>query len=51
LTRTRPRTVQESVASSSMLIHIASPVQVAEVIAYLAFDAADLITANVLTLR
>ena len=32
-------------------IHIASPAEVAEVIAYLASDAAALITANVITLR
>jgi 3-oxoacyl-[acyl-carrier protein] reductase len=39
------------VASSSTLIHVAAPAQVAEVIAYLASDAAGLITANVITLR
>ena len=33
------------------LIHIASPAEVAEVIAYLASDAAALITANMITLR
>jgi 3-oxoacyl-[acyl-carrier protein] reductase len=33
------------------MIHVASPAQVAEVITYLASDAAALITANVLTLR
>jgi 3-oxoacyl-[acyl-carrier protein] reductase len=33
------------------LIHIATPDQVAGVIAYLASDAAALITANVITLR
>jgi 3-oxoacyl-[acyl-carrier protein] reductase len=43
--------VRENVASSSTLIHIAGPAQVADVIAYLASDAAALITANVLTLR
>jgi 3-oxoacyl-[acyl-carrier protein] reductase len=43
--------VRDTVACSPMLIHIASPGEVAEVIAYLASDAAALITANVLTLR
>jgi 3-oxoacyl-[acyl-carrier protein] reductase len=43
--------VREHVAASSALIHIASPGEVAEVIAYLASDAAALITANVITLR
>jgi 3-oxoacyl-[acyl-carrier protein] reductase len=43
--------VRETVANSRELIHIASPEQVAEVIAYLASDAAALITANVITLR
>jgi 3-oxoacyl-[acyl-carrier protein] reductase len=43
--------VREQVASNPSLIHVASPDQVAEVIAYLASDAAALITANVLTLR
>jgi 3-oxoacyl-[acyl-carrier protein] reductase len=43
--------VREAVASSSTLIHVAAPAQVAEVIAYLASDAAGLITANVITLR
>ena len=33
------------------LIHIATPAEVAEVITYLASDAAALITANVITLR
>jgi 3-oxoacyl-[acyl-carrier protein] reductase len=37
--------------ASSTLIHIATPAEVAEVIAYLASDAATLITANVITLR
>ena len=32
-------------------MHIASPDEVAEVVAYLASDAARLITANVITLR
>jgi 3-oxoacyl-[acyl-carrier protein] reductase len=43
--------VRDTVASSPTLIHVASPGQVADVIAYLASDAAALITANVLTLR
>lgn len=43
--------VREQVAASRSLIHIASPGEVAEVIAYLASDAAALITANVITLR
>jgi len=43
--------VQAEVAASRELIHIASPEQVAEVIAYLASDAAALITANVIRLR
>ena len=43
--------VREHVAASPGLIHIATPGEVAEVIAYLASDAAALITANVITLR
>ena len=43
--------VREVVAASPDLVHIASPAEVAEVIAYLASDAAALITANVITLR
>jgi 3-oxoacyl-[acyl-carrier protein] reductase len=43
--------VRDEVANSRTLIHIASPYEVAEVIAYLASDAAALITANVITLR
>jgi 3-oxoacyl-[acyl-carrier protein] reductase len=43
--------VRQAVAASSTLIHIAAPAEVAEVIAYLASDAATLITANVITLR
>ena len=43
--------VREHVAANPSLIHIARPGQVAEVIAYLASDAAALITANVITLR
>jgi 3-oxoacyl-[acyl-carrier protein] reductase len=44
-------TVREFVESSPTHMHIASPAEVAEVIAYLASDAAALITANVITLR
>jgi 3-oxoacyl-[acyl-carrier protein] reductase len=43
--------VRKAVAARPELIHIASPAEVAEVIAYLASDAAALITANVITLR
>ncbi len=43
--------VRDLVAASSELIHIARPEEVAAVIAYLASDAAALITANVITLR
>lgn len=43
--------VREAVSATPTLMHIASPEQVAEVIAYLASDAAALITANVITLR
>jgi 3-oxoacyl-[acyl-carrier protein] reductase len=43
--------VRRAVAESPTLIHIATPAEVAEVIAYLASDAAALITANVITLR
>jgi 3-oxoacyl-[acyl-carrier protein] reductase len=43
--------VREAVAASPTLIHVAAPAEVAEVIAYLASDAAALITANVITLR
>src|ERR1700722_102078 len=42
--------VREEVAARRELIHVASPAQVADVIAYLASDAAALITANVITL-
>jgi len=44
-------TIREHVAASPGLIHIATPDEVAEVIAYLASDAAALVTANVITLR
>jgi 3-oxoacyl-[acyl-carrier protein] reductase len=43
--------VCEVVVASPALIHIGSPADVAEVIAYLASDAAALITGNVITLR
>jgi 3-oxoacyl-[acyl-carrier protein] reductase len=43
--------VRDAVAASPTLFHIATPAEVAEVIAYLASDAAALITANVITLR
>ena len=43
--------IREHLAASPGLIHIATPSEVAEVIAYLASDAAALITANVITLR
>jgi 3-oxoacyl-[acyl-carrier protein] reductase len=43
--------VRDTVAASPTLVHIATPAEVAEVIAYLASDAAALITANVITLR
>jgi 3-oxoacyl-[acyl-carrier protein] reductase len=43
--------VRREVAARRELIHVASPAQVADVIAYLASDAAELITANVITLR
>ncbi len=43
--------VREFVKSSVTHFHVADPAQVADVIAYLASDAAELITANVITLR
>jgi 3-oxoacyl-[acyl-carrier protein] reductase len=43
--------VREHVAARPGLIHIAAPAEVAAVIAYLASDAAAMITANVITLR
>ncbi len=43
--------VREAVADSGTHVHIATPAEVAEVIAFLASDAAALITANVITLR
>lgn len=43
--------VRDVVAASTTHVHVARPSEVAEVIAYLASDAASLITANVITLR
>ena len=43
--------VRELVAGRRELIHVATPEEVAEVISYLASDAAALITANTITLR
>ena len=43
--------VRDMVAASPTLVHIATPDEVASVIAYLASDAAALITANTITLR
>jgi 3-oxoacyl-[acyl-carrier protein] reductase len=43
--------VRKLVADDPRLFHVADPAEVAEVIAYLASDAAALITANVITLR
>jgi 3-oxoacyl-[acyl-carrier protein] reductase len=43
--------VRHAVAASPSMFHVASPEQVAAVIACLASDAAALITANVITLR
>jgi 3-oxoacyl-[acyl-carrier protein] reductase len=43
--------VRDLVTASRTLIHVASPAEVAEVIAYLASDAAGLISGNVITLR
>src|SRR5580700_6845531 len=43
--------VREEVAASAELIHVATPEQVAGVIAWLASDAAALVTGNVITLR
>jgi 3-oxoacyl-[acyl-carrier protein] reductase len=43
--------VREVVAATPALVHVASPEQVAGVLAYLASDAAALITGNVITLR
>jgi 3-oxoacyl-[acyl-carrier protein] reductase len=43
--------VRRAVAASPTLVHVAAPAEVAEVIAFLASDAAGLITGNVLRLR
>jgi 3-oxoacyl-[acyl-carrier protein] reductase len=43
--------VRDFVAGSTAHVHVATPAEVAEVIAYLASDASALITANVITLR
>jgi 3-oxoacyl-[acyl-carrier protein] reductase len=43
--------VRDAVAASTRLVHIATPAEVAAVIAYLASDAAGLISGNVITLR
>ena len=43
--------VRELVASSSEHVHVAEPIEVAEIIAYLASDAARLITGNIIRLR
>ena len=43
--------VRDAVAASPTLVHVATPAEVAEVISYLASDAAALITANVINLR
>jgi 3-oxoacyl-[acyl-carrier protein] reductase len=43
--------VRKLVADRPAMIHIAEPAEVADVIVYLALDAAALITANVITLR
>ena len=43
--------VRDAVAASPTLVHVATPAEVAEVISYLASEAAALITANVINLR
>jgi 3-oxoacyl-[acyl-carrier protein] reductase len=43
--------VRAGVAASDRLIHVATPAEVAQVIAFLASDTARLITGNVITLR
>jgi 3-oxoacyl-[acyl-carrier protein] reductase len=43
--------VREAVAASPTMFRIATPAEVADVISYLASDAAALITGNVITLR
>jgi 3-oxoacyl-[acyl-carrier protein] reductase len=44
-------TVRDFVTRSQSLVHVATPAEVAEVIAYLAAEASALITGNVITLR
>jgi 3-oxoacyl-[acyl-carrier protein] reductase len=43
--------VRQAVLDDPQLLHVAQPEEVAEVIAYLASDAARLITANLIRLR
>ena len=43
--------VREQVTASTELFHVAAPEEVAGVIAWLASDAAALVTGNVITLR
>jgi 3-oxoacyl-[acyl-carrier protein] reductase len=43
--------VEDAVASSDALFHIASPDEVAEVIGFLCSDPATLVTGNVIRLR
>jgi 3-oxoacyl-[acyl-carrier protein] reductase len=43
--------VRQAVPDSVNLVHVAAPAEVADVIAFLASDAAALITGNVITLR
>jgi 3-oxoacyl-[acyl-carrier protein] reductase len=43
--------VRDFVSSSGSHVHVASPDEVADVIAYLASDAAGLVSGNVITLR
>ena len=43
--------VRDLVVSTPTLVNVATPAEVAEIIAYLASDAARLITANIITLR
>jgi 3-oxoacyl-[acyl-carrier protein] reductase len=43
--------VRDFVAQSTALVNVASPAQVADIIAYLASEASGLVTGNVITLR